>query len=369
MEQLAEHRRRGGLDGRELLLVQPGPRSEAIEVPAPNRIGLTMQEGDRITAAAGVQPGDVPLDLAIQLAPQPSFDGRLEDPPHPATEAELVERHEPLAEPDARVDGHRRWRGEVKHPGRPDGQRGGVQDRLACAHGNGDGIGVSNRGCAELADRQLVAGAGQLLEQCAATLGGVRQDADPMSGIGEAKGQQPTHFPGPGGEDPGSVGKAFQEPRHRRIGQGAIGARASVGADATPEPEGASEELVQDRARLPARKRGLVCTAHLPQELLFGNHRGIESGHDLEDALNGVRPRRVGLARRPDGDELHAMARLDQDPLGGVGRGQRCGQGSPLLGVQVPIRREADADGVEIDAVGGHEGWVTGAGAAVDAAG
>lgn len=183
-----------------------------------------------------------------------------------------------------------------------------------------------------------------------------------MTGAGEPVSQDATHLARPRCEDPRSGGKALEEPRDAGVGKGAVGAGTGMSADPAPESEGAPEELVQDRPRFATCQRGLIGATDLPEQLFLGHDSRVEAGDDLEDAMHGVAARRVGGTRSPNGHQLDAVACVDEDAFLRLGIRETGGQGGALISAEIAIRREPDADGVEIDGADGHEAWVTRAG-------
>jgi hypothetical protein len=55
----------------------------------------------------------------------------------------------------------------------------------------------------------------------------------------------------------------------------------------TSEAQRSPHELIENRPRATGCQRVLIGISHLTEQLFLGDHRGIEAGNHLEDAMHG----------------------------------------------------------------------------------
>ena len=98
-------------------------------------------------------------------------------------------------------------------------------------------------------------------------------------------------------------------------------------------------------------QRRLVRGAHLADQLLLGNYRGVEAGNNLEDASDGLTPsHHRSRSGRLDGHQLNAVAGVQEEALGGGDAAQFRSVGRALVDRQIAKGREPNADVVQIGA-------------------
>ena len=136
-----------------------------------------------------------------------------------------------------------------------------------------------------------------------------------------------------------------------------------MAAHETSETQRSPHEFIENRARAASRQRILVGISDLTQQLFLGDHRGVEAGDDLEDATHGFGT--AVLARwRPwanvNGDELDAMARVDQHGLSRRYSPQTLGDSRSLITRSVPKGGEAHLDALQWGRLRQADGTVRG---------